>query len=105
MTLAWTNWTPNNQDVIQKIQYRVMRTGEPWDPDWTDIPGSNAATENHTIRNLTNGIEHTIEIRAVFIQNGQTVLGGAETIRATPRGPMTAPRSLDASTKATAASR
>ena len=99
VTLEWTNWTPNNEDVIQKIQYRVMRTGEPWDPDWTDIPGSNASTETHTLSNLTNGVEHTVEIRAVFAKEGQTLYGGAETIRATPRAPMTAPRNLDASTE------
>ena len=99
VSLEWTNWTPTHEDIIQKLQYRVKLTGGPWDPDWTDIPGSNAGTESHTLSNLTNGVEHTVEIRAVFIQDALTVLGGAETVRATPRGPLTAPRNLDASTE------
>ena len=98
-TLSWQTWTPNNDNVIQKFQYRVKLAGGSWDPNWTDIPGSNAGTESHTLSSLTNGVEHTVEIRAVFVQDDQTVLGGAETIRTTPRAPLTAPRNLDASTK------
>ena len=99
VTLEWITWTPNNDDVIQKIQYRVMLTGESWAPNWTDIPGSNAGTESHTVSNLTNGVEQTIEIRVVFDQDGQTVYSGSASISATPRGPMTMPRNLDASTE------
>ena len=99
VSLEWTNWTPTNEDIIQKFQYRVKLVGSSWDPNWTDIPGSNAGTESHTLSNLTNGVEHTIELRAVFVQEGQTLYGGAETIRTTPRAPLTAPRNLDASTE------
>ena len=99
VTLTWESWTPNRQDVIQRIQHRIKQVDQPWNPDWTDIPGSNGATETHTIRNLTNGIEHTIQIRAVFDQDGQTVYSGSASIKATPRGPLTAPRNLDASTE------
>ena len=73
--------------------------GGSWNPDWTDLPGSDASTEAHTLRNLTNGVEHTIQLRAVFAKEGQTLYGGAETIRTTPRAPLTAPRNLDASTE------
>ena len=76
----------------------MKQLGAPWNPDWTDIPDSNAATETHTIRNLTNGVEHTIELRAAFTQDGQTVYSGSETIYATPRGNQTPPRTLVAST-------
>ena len=99
VTLEWINWIPNNNNVIQNIQYRAKEVGESsWNPDWTDIRGSNAETETHTIRNLTNGVEHTIEIRAVFEQNGQTVYSGSASINATPRGHQTAPHTLVAST-------
>ena len=98
VTLGWQNWIPNNQDVIQKIQYRVKQASQPWNPDWTDIRGSNDATEAHTIRNLTNGVAHTIELRAVFDQDGQTVYSGSASVNATPRGRQTAPRTLVAST-------
>ena len=80
------------------IQYRIKRVGEPWSPDWTDIRGSDETTETHIIRNLTNGVEHTIELRAAFIQDGQTVYSGSETVDATPRSSLTAPRSMVAST-------
>ena len=98
ITLNWRSLTPNNQDVIQKIQYRAKQAGETWNPDWTDIPDSNDATETHTIRNLTNGVAHTIEIRAVFDQDGQTIYSGSASINATPRGRQTAPSTLVAST-------
>ena len=98
VSLEWTNWTPTNEDIIQKFQYRVKLAGSSWDPDWTDLPGSDASTEAHTLGNLTNGIEHTIELRAVFANEGQALYGGGETIRTTPRAPLTAPRNLDAST-------
>ena len=99
VTLTWESWTPNTGDVIQRIQHRIKQVDQPWNPDWTDIPGSNGATKTHTIRNLTNGIEHTIQIRAVFDQDGQTVYSGSASIKATPLGPLTAPRNLDASTE------
>ena len=99
VTVDWIIWIPTTQDVIQTIQYRVKQVGEPWSPDWTDIRGSDETTETHTIGNLTNGVEHTIELRAVFAKEGQTLYGGAETIRTTPRAPLTAPRNLDASTE------
>ena len=99
VSVDWQFWTPTLEEAAQNFQYRVMRTGEPWDPNWTDIPGSDANTETHTLSNLTNGVEHTVEIRAVFVQDGQTVLGGAETLRATPRAPLTAPGNLDANTE------
>ena len=99
VTLTWRNWIPNNQDAIQKIQYRVKQADQPWNPDWTDINGSNDATEAHTIGNLTNGTPHTIEIRAVFDQDGQTVHSGSASVEATPRGPLAAPQNLDASTE------
>ena len=99
VTLTWESWTPNSQDVIQRIQHRIKQVDQPWNPDWTDIPGSSGATETHTIRNLTNGIPHTIEIRAVFDQDGQTVYSGPASINTTPRGPLTAPSNLDASTE------
>ena len=98
ITLNWRSWTPNNNNVMRNIQYRAKQAGETWNPDWTDIPDSNDATETHTIRNLTNGVAHTIEIRAVFDQDGQTIYSGSASINATPRGRQTAPSTLVAST-------
>ena len=98
ITLNWRTWTPNNNNVIQNIQYRVKQVYETWNPDWTDIRGSNDTTEAHTIRNLTNGVAHTFELRAVFDQDGQAVYSGSASINATPRGRQTAPSTLVAST-------
>ena len=36
-------------------------------PDWTDIPGSGAATTMYTVTGLTNAVEHTYQIRAVYL--------------------------------------
>ena len=99
VTLTWQSWLPNTMDVIQRIQYRVKQADQRWNPGWTNISGSSVTTETHTIRNLTNGIQHTIELRAVFDQDGQTVYSGSASISATPRAPLTAPRNLDASTE------
>ena len=99
VTLNWTTWTPNTDNVLQSIQYRTKKLGETWNPDWTNIPDSNDATATHTLRDLTNGVAHTIELRAVFIRDGQTIQSGSASVNTTPRGPLTAPGSLDASTE------
>ena len=96
VSFEWGTWTPSSTDIIQKFQYRVKVTGSSWDPNWTDIPESNAGTQRFMLSNLTNGVEHTVEIRAVFAQE---LYGGAETFKPTPRGPLTAPGNLDVSTK------
>ena len=85
VTLRWSN--PDDSDITG-YQYRVSDDdGNTWNPDWTDVPGSNANTTSHTVRDLTNNVPYTFQLR---------VLRGAKIslpsqIDATPLGPPTAP--------------
>ena len=97
-SLTWHNFVGNRYIIIDRIQYRMRQLDQQWNLDWTDIPRSNDQTESYTFTNLTNGIEHTIELRAVFIIEEETVYGGAAPVSTTPRAPLTAPLNMDAST-------
>ena len=64
VTLSWT--TPNdNGSPITHYEYRQRNDGTTWDPDWTQIAGSDAQTTRYPIDNLTNGTTYTFEVRAV----------------------------------------
>ena len=64
VTLSWT--TPNdNGSPITHYEYRQSDDGTTWNPDWTQIPGSNAQMTQYPIDNLTNGTTYTFEVRAV----------------------------------------
>ena len=87
-------WTDPADGAITKYQVRVSADGgATWDPDWTDISGSGAATTSHTLTGLTNDTEYTIELRALRGQTG----GAASSATATPRPePPPAPARLTA---------
>ena len=85
VTLTWAN--PDNSDITG-YQYRVSADdGNTWSPDWSAVPGSSHTTTSLTVRDLTNGVEHRFEVRALesALQSGPTI------IRATPMGPPTVP--------------
>ena len=64
VTLSWT--TPDdNGSPITHYEYRQSDDGTTWDPDWTQIPSSDAQTTQYPIDNLTNGTTYTFEVRAV----------------------------------------
>ena len=87
VTLTWNN---PGRSSITGYQYRVSADdGSSWNPDWTAVPGSNARTTSHTVRNLANGISHTVQIRAL---EGSKKSEPAE-LTATPMGPPSAPPS------------
>ena len=94
------NWTDPSDDAISKYQVRVSADGgSTWDPDWTYVPGSGAATTSHTLTDLTNDTEYTVELRAL---RGETA-GAAATATATPRPePPPAPAGLTATGQDTA---
>ncbi len=59
-------WDPHDDTTITHYQYRVSDNDRvTWDPDWSTITPSNAATTSYTVVDLANGTEHTIELRAV----------------------------------------
>ena len=64
VTLSWS--TPNdNGSPITHYEYRQRNDGTTWNPDWTQIAGSDAQTTRYPIDNLTNGTTYTFEVRAV----------------------------------------
>ena len=72
VALTWTAPVSDGGAAITKYQYRVSDDGgATWSPDWTDVPdGSDAGADQAdertlTITGLTNGIEHTFQVRAV----------------------------------------
>ena len=96
-TVIELGWIDPTDGAITKYQVRVSADGgATWNPDWTDTPGSGAATTSHTLTGLTSDTEYTIELRAV---RGAASAGPAAsaTATATPRPePPPAPASLTA---------
>ena len=60
---ATLTWSDPSDASITGYQYRY-RTGEAWEPDWTDVASSDAATTSHRLTGLTNGTSYTIQVRA-----------------------------------------
>ena len=86
-SLTWTN--PQRRD-IDYYQYRVSKDRRlTWDPDWTTIPRSDRNTRAYLARNLTNNVEHQVEVRVV--EDGDPGVSGFLTV--TPQGPPGAPPS------------
>ena len=59
------SWTSPGDDSITRYQYRFRESDAASFGAWTDIPGSTAATTDHTVDGLTNDVEHTFEVRAI----------------------------------------
>ncbi len=61
-------WQPssNNGAPVLRWQYRYRPSAvSTWTLDWTDVPGSDAQTDEFTIAPLTNGRRYTFQVRAV----------------------------------------
>ena len=82
------NWDDPGNSSITRYQYRYRVTSaEAWNPDWTDIPGSSAATAWYTVTGLINNVDYTFEVRVV----SDGVEGAEARVPATPIGPPTLP--------------
>ena len=91
-------WDDTDDDTIVRYQYRYQNASDTaWNPDWTNIPASNASTTAFTLTGLTNGVEYTFEVRAVYLQDAQEKNGREGTVKSTPRGALARPGSLLAS--------
>ena len=75
-------WDDPGNVPITGYQYRRKRGNRAFG-DWTDIDGSGATTVSHTVTGLSNGRQHTVELRAVNA-SGE---GAASSDTATPRWP------------------
>ena len=81
-------WTDPADSAITKYQLRVSADGgASWNPDWTDVSGSGAATTSHTLTGLANDTEYTIELRAFRAETA----GPAASATATPSEPASEP--------------
>lgn len=90
-------WDRLTDSTLRRYEYRYMNTSDAdWNPDWTNISGSNANTTSFTARNLTNGLMYTFQVRPVYIRGGLTEYGRGGKITAAPRGSLTAPTGLKA---------
>ena len=79
--LTWSRPNPNHP--VTSYQYRQSTDGgTTWNPDWTAVTGSGAATAEHLLTGLANGRTHTFELRAL---NGSTE-GPSARAQATPSG-------------------
>ena len=77
--LTWR--LPSFQHPVTSYQYRQSTDGgTTWNPDWTAITGSGAATTEHLLTGLANGTTYTFELRAL---NGGTE-GPSTRAQATP---------------------
>ena len=61
--LSWT--LPGNLSITAYQFRQSADDGSTWNPDWTEITGSGAATFEYTVERLVHGIEYTFEIRAM----------------------------------------
>ena len=96
VTLSWDRITDSD---LTRYQYRYRSTADTgWNPDWTNMPDSDATTTSFTAQSLTNGIEYTFEIRPVYTRNGQIEYGRQGRVESAPRGDLLAPMSLGATT-------
>ena len=86
VTLSWE--TPSaNGSPLTGYQYRQSTDGgTSWLPDWGSIslPAGTAVADfdRHTIKDLSNGVEHTFEVRAVNTVGA----GDSSRVMATPAG-------------------
>ena len=63
-------WTMRDNSEVISFEYRVSSDdGTSWNPDWSSIPGSTPSTTDYTVRDLTNSVLYTIQIRAVFTEH------------------------------------
>ncbi len=79
LALSWDD--PGNTNITG-YDYRISSDdGNTWTPDWTAINGIGANTISHTVTDLSNGSEYTVEVRAF----DDSHKGAAASITATPK--------------------
>ena len=95
VTLRWSTPNDNGSPIIHyEYRQRVDEDNASWDPDWTQIPDSDAQTTSYTRDELTNGAEYTFEVRAV----NEVGAGRGALVLATPVQPNRPPELAGPST-------
>ena len=91
-TLTWTRGGADLSITRYEYRYKPKSSTESGYTDWTAIPGSNWNTIYHKVTGLTNGAEHSFELRAVNSYGAGPAATGkvtptlAATIPAAPAG-------------------
>ena len=75
---AVLSWDAADDVTIERYQVRWKTDGD--FSTWADVPDSDEDTTSHTVSELTSGISHTFEVRAV----NATGDGAASSVTATP---------------------
>ncbi len=65
-------WTYSGA-AASKWQYQQREGDAAFGDEWTDVPGSDAATRTYTVPGLTAGVEHGFRIRAYGLAGGGAV--------------------------------
>ena len=69
VTLSWDN--PGDHGITG-YQYRHQATTETgWNPNWTDVPSSNAGTTSHTVRPLESWPETLVDLASGYTPGNQ----------------------------------
>ena len=80
-TLTWqapATPVPDHEQPVLHYEYRV-KVGMASFGSWTRFPNSDADTRSHKFTGLTNGTEHTYQVRAVNVAGGGASLEKAVT--------------------------
>ena len=86
-TLSWDN--PGDHGITGYKYRHQAATETGWNPNWTDVPSSNAGTTSHTVRPLVNLTTYTFEVRAM---RGLEEGPASSTSATTPDGPAAMPK-------------
>ena len=90
-------WDDPGDDTIQHYEYRKRSSADTdWNPNWGVVSGSNDDTTGHMVSGLTNGLEYTFQARPVYRRNSVDTPGKEGQVKSIPRGALTAPVDLTA---------
>ena len=78
------SWSDPADSTLTGYQHRYRNTSDDgWNPDWTNIPGSGAATTSHILTGMAKDLLHTLEVRTL---RGTEQGPAASRLRDPPRG-------------------
>ena len=88
-------WDPISEASRWEFRYRIW--DQNWPATWTEIMGSSASTESHTVTELTNGTTYNFQVRPLRVTaRGDTIIGKEGGATAAPVPRPEAPTGLEA---------
>ena len=86
VSLTWASGGDGGATITRWEMRRSTDGGTNWNPDWTPIPGSGAATRGYIVPGLSGGVTYTFQVRA-----RNSVGPGAASPKSTTTTPRTTP--------------